>query len=62
MAKRAAQRVRLVLADGTDLSSLITQVDIPVNHEGVTSVTAKFVGVTLDVDPETRQITITAGG
>lgn len=62
MAKKI-QRARLVIDDGTpdgiDLSNYTTGINIPLTDVGLTDITVEFRGVQLDVDPDTRQITVT---
>lgn len=60
MAKKI-QRAKLVIAEGCDLNNYATDVQIPLNHEGLVEVTVKFTGAALDVDPDTRQIVVTLG-
>jgi len=59
MAKRL-QQVRLVLADGTDLSNWCTEVRLTLRGDGATVASIDFVAPRIDVDPETRRITVTA--
>lgn len=60
MAKRI-QRARLVVAKGVDFNNHMTDINIPLNYEGLTEVTLKIVGVQIDVDPDTREIKILVG-
>lgn len=60
MAKKL-QKARLVVADGADFNNHVTNIDIPLNYEGLTEATLKIVGVSIDVDPDTREIVVTVG-
>lgn len=60
MAKRV-QKARLVVAKGVDFNNHVTDISIPLNHEGLTEITLKIVGVQIDVDPDTREIRILVG-
>ncbi len=51
------QRARVIL-DGTDVSHLVTVANFEISGAGLTEVTVKLVGVTVDVDPETKLITV----
>lgn len=61
MAKRV-QRARLVVPEGVDLNTHVTNVSIPLDGAGLSEVTLTVLGVRLDTDPETGLITITLGG